>query len=593
MIIIKNISINPTCITNKGKTYLNVKCLVFTKNDFASIKSVWLDLYHTSLFKIHKLESDISNMLLPSGEGYYYTTIEIPALIDTGTYHLPIVAVDSKGAKGRYFGSFIVNYERNPYLKYFSNPEFHKGFENISNQKFTSNNYIEVLDDGENALKKRLELIESATKQINLQTYTLGHIGAGGKILDALLKKCDQGVEINIILNADTQIPTSPISTIKLKLNQLVDDWAKDDETGIIEWLSKEFLYKKFGIDKKRKINLLLFDAEVLKDDDTSTISDKKQTDHWLEKIVKEGIPKLSEYTKPGNWKAYFQGPGGLPAFPLLDYAIHEKIMVVDGQKAIVGGRNLEDKYYTTWIDLDLYLEGQIVNDIQKGFLNSFKEISNKKNHDLLPEKLLCAQEHDKGIKSIFIQSRPWKREYNTLNALVYAIQTCTKRLYIRSQYIVLPDSLLRDAILDARKRNVDVRILTNSYKTSQKLNFGSGWFVTLNYLESLLDAGIKIFIYKGIEDENAPQPYNHIKEFIFDGKICAIGSFNLSLRSCYIESENLIFIDDRKFSVTREAYFLSKLETDMIEVTKEYYQKQKTLHKAKMEIVQVIDLLF
>ena len=591
MVTIKNISVTPDVVSHNGKHDISVSCIVFTANEKASIESVFIDLYHSQLFSHYPMTP--IQILQPTNDGEYSGTFSIPILMDTGVYHLPIVAIDSLNSTGRSIGQFSVTYSHNNDSPFIYSSEFKTQFETITQTSFIPNNAIEVLENGNHALLKRLELIQSAKKQINLQTYILGHTGDGGKLLDALLQKSDEGVEVNIILNADTQIPTSAISTLRLKMNQYFHELAREDESGIIEWISNDILDNRLkSLNKTGGINLVLFDAGLLKNEEICPVSNQKQTDHWLEKSFKEVIPQLNDLTRPKDWQAFFKGPGGLPSLPLLDYAIHEKIMVVDDQFAIVGGRNLEDHYFSSWVDLDLFIQGPLVQNIQDGFFKTFQLITtNMDNERKSPITSPC--ESKDNCLAMFIQSRPWKREYQTLHSLIYAIQCSKKRICIRSQYVVLPDSLLRDALMDAVRRGVVVRIITNSYRTSKKLNMGAGYYVTLHHLEKLLDAGIQVFEHKGIDKEDVVQPYHHTKEFIFDGHLCAIGSFNLSLRSCYIESENLVYICDPLFSAKREVQFLSDMNCQTIEITNAYYADLKKQFKRRIELSQYVDLLF
>jgi len=291
-----------------------------------------------------------------------------------------------------------------------------------------------------------------------------------------------------------------------------------------------------------------MFQGRLIEDKKGSPTRSADTTVHWLRRILVSRSTKIDEDPDLSYFFEQFHGPGGLPALPLLDYAIHEKIMVVDGKYAVVGGRNMEEQYFTHWIDLDLYIEGDLVHDIQRSFLTSFKKISLHKENVKLPREVFQSLPAENGLSAQFVKSRPWDHEYNTLISLVHAIQSCKDYFYAGSQYLILPDSLLHDAIINAAERGVDVRILTNSFHTSKNLNFAGGFFSSMNYLDDLISAGVRVYELRGLKEMREAQPYYHVKEFLFDGKLAAVGSFNLSLRSSYIESENLVFINDGSF---------------------------------------------
>jgi cardiolipin synthase A/B len=163
-------------------------------------------------------------------------------------------------------------------------------------------------------------------------------------------------------------------------------------------------------------------------------------------------------------------------------------------------------------------------------------------------------------------------------------------RVYISSQYIVLPDSLLRDAIQDAARRGLDVRILTNSLESAQDLGFSGGYFLTLNYLDEILKAGAKVYTVKGSRGD-LPSAYLHSKDFIIDGEWAAIGSFNLSIRSAYIESENLVTIMEPAIVGELEALFLDLVRTRATEITASDLKEQKEAHLPRISMARRLEL--
>jgi len=339
-----------------------------------------------------------------------------------------------------------------------------------------------------------------------------------------------------------------------------------------------------------------MFSADNVRQERLRDVNNTNSIAHWLKRIRRKRRAADNHDTSPElpDWLSQFKGPGGLPALPLLDFGSHEKILVVDGKEAILGGRNLEDKYFTHWIDLDLLLEGPVVNQIQQGYLRSYEAFSGDGNSHLLPrQRLYNGVPQADGIPALFVQGFPWEKEYRTLLCLVAAIQACSESFYASSQYLVLPDSLLLDALLDAAGRGVDIRILMNSFQTSREATFSSAYFASANYIEPLLTAGIKVYEINGTDEEDRPQPYYHVKEFLFDGNLAAIGSFNLSLRSCYVESEDLIFIHDKDFCSQREEVFLKRIHTQASELTPGQLKEIRTRHRRKIELSQHIDLLF
>ncbi len=595
LVVIKNVRALPPIVHNDGSDRVKVRCRVFSGNENASIQSVKLDWRHTMLFATHDFHPDPACTLAPSGEGDYQVEVSIPYLMDTGRCRVPILAVDSAGGSGRKICEIEISYARPLGMPEISSAEFIPLLERVGGASFCVGNSVEYLDDGPDALARRLSMIHEAGEQINLQTYTLGHTGAASEILKALAAKIEQRVEVNVLLNADSQIPTSPISAMRLRLGRFFKELTRTLNEDIEKLPSIEEIIQHFqgALDAGGGVNMVFFRGRALSETSATTLDKDAAVSHWLMKILREETPEIRGIDLLEQYLPSFKGPGGLPSVPLLDWAIHEKIMVADGKRAIVGGRNIEDPYFTSWRDLDLYFEGPIVDRIQNGFVSNFKEAAKTQNEDALPRQLPPSTQDGKGVAALFVQSRPWSRQYRTMFSLACAMQAAVKRIYISSQYIILPDCLLREVLVDAANRGVDVRIVTNSLKTGREVHMAAGYFATLNYLAKLLDAGIRVYEVKGIDDEHARQPYHHSKEYLFDGMLAAAGSFNLSLRSSYIESENLVFIYDSGICEKRESLFLEFLGKQCNEVTPRHVSDSKTLHKTKIDLASYLELLY
>jgi len=591
MIVIKNICITPNQIPNDGNARIHVRCMVFTKTDHAVITSVWVDMLHTELYQTYTLQPNTNQWIKQTREGEYFGSFLIPWLMDTGKYLLIVRAKNDKDETGRAVKEFEIYYRR-PDSLYIRSPIFQKRLENLTKAQFIENNTCKLLVNGDEALQTRLQLIGQAKSQINIQTYMLGQTGAGRKILNELFKKRAEGVEINLILNADTQI-SSPISTIQIKLNQLIGDLVKEDETGLVEWLSHEVLDLSWiKTADKGGINVLMLKGDLLKGPRPAHESGMKKADFWLEKLIKDGLPKITEKSLPKDWKSFFRGPGGLPSMPLLDYAVHEKLMIIDGKTAIVGGRNLENQYFHDWFDLECLITGPAVNAIQMGFLKTFQSILPKSNINQPKTIYSTEKQYHNNHSVLFVQSRPWQREYCTLKSIAASIQAATSHCYMRTQYIVLPDCFLKEVLINEAQRGLDIRIIINSFQTSQHLNFGVGYFVTLNYIKSLIDAGIRIYEQKGLPDKNG-KDYHHTKEFMFDQQLMALGSFNVTIRSSYIESENLLFTNNIELCKHRESCFLEDIAHQTTEINSSYLTYLRNQHRSKMDLSQLVDILF
>jgi phosphatidylserine/phosphatidylglycerophosphate/cardiolipin synthase-like enzyme len=606
-VIVKNVKTTPAFADNDGRTAAACSCVVFTAADDAAVVSAEIDLSPLAGPPRAPLKPRAGQRLPGTNDGAYAARFTVPQLTDPGRYELPIAARDSAGNAGAGRARFDVIYRRPDYRGGPLAPDNQRALARLAGSPIAPGNRVEVLADGAAAMDKRLAMLAAAKKQINLQTYLFDREVGGARFYDALLARFNAGVQANIILNADTQIPAALLSTLRLSFHHLLSEIS--EFLGTLRPTTpaeREFLsWQKRLAEWKKSVNLILFSGSRLRERGLAPLRRGEPLAVWLQKMLddaapidpelpageeRRGIERRSE--EPRN-EELFQGPGGLPALPLLDYATHEKILAVDGAQAIVGGRNLTDEYFSRWIDADLWLEGPIVGHVQKGFFRSFGEFADDPAKRVRPAAPARGGPAAGGSPVQFVQSRPWLGDVRTLRALVTAFQMAQHRIFAYSQYLVLPDSLLLDALLDAARRGVEVKILTNSQTTAQDVNFGTGYFVTLNHLLRLLEAGVRVYLLDGDPSSKNGQPYMHVKEFLIDGQLACFGSFNLSMRSCFIESENLVNVFDPAVAEAEESRFWNRISRRATEATTAFVRDQIRLHRGKLEIARALELLF
>jgi phosphatidylserine/phosphatidylglycerophosphate/cardiolipin synthase-like enzyme len=593
-IFLKSLTASPSSVPNDGTGRVGVSVVVFSAAEGATITEVsaQIDLPASNP---RPMEPDPREFLTSSGEGLYRLSLPVPLLTDPGEYTVTVRATDSAGAAAEVTAPLVVSYRRPDYAGgplAAGNPEL---LARLSGAELRDGNLVRSLSSGADALRARMEMIESARRQINLQTYALDADGNCGKLIEAIRRQAAAGVEVNVILNLDSQLAVSARAALQLSLDRMGRD-LRELVRSVDQALASRALLRELSAGILEALgpetagpglNLILADDQAILGEPEEEI---RRRPVWLEKMSAEPRPKNGDERR--NQRG-FRGPGGLPSLPLLSYAVHEKILVVDGRRAIVGGRNLEDRYFSHWLDRDVYLEGPVAADVQRGFGRSFRDLARNLGRPGEIGKLPPDLARRGDTRAIFIQSRPWLQEYHTLRYLVTAFQMAQRHIYISSQYLVLPDSLLRDALLDAAGRGVEVVILTNSYATIQEVGIAAGYFISLHYLEPLLAAGIRIFEINGPEHDGQPLPYLHSKEFLIDGELAAIGSFNLSIRSCYIESENLVVVLDPEFAAAEEKLFLELVRGRATEITPDYLDRQRQTFRSKISLARYLELLY
>ena len=415
----------------------------------------------------------------------------------------------------------------------------------LSVSRMVPGNHIHVLDHGPSAFNRWIDTLRSANTSILLQTYYLEDVGRCANLINILKDKAAQGVAVAVIITRYSQLGKSPLTYLKLK---------------------------RAGIDV-----LLVGDIGFPKNRTPGQ-------DSWLNRLLEEDRI-FKSLPREAPFRQWFEDQKNKDL--MVDYALHEKMLIVDGKSAITGGRNLSDCYFFWWKDIDIALAGPIVTELGKAFERNWNEFGGKP----LPTAPFTPETFPEGITLRLTQSRPWVGVYNNLDMLCGAIDMAKQRVYISSQYLALPPKLSQ-ALTEAAARGVDVRILTNSLETGHEVNLSLCHFISLNYYRELLHAGASIFEYQCPPGQKL-RPYCHSKQFIIDGKFLSIGSFNLSIRSSYLESELMFGIPDSSLAQIQESKFLKDLEQHAHRVNLDDYTKEEKAYRVFMDIARHLEILY
>lgn len=147
----------------------------------------------------------------------------------------------------------------------------------------------------------------------------------------------------------------------------------------------------------------------------------------------------------------------------------------------------------------------------------------------------------------------------HTTETLAGLIAHAQHTLDIQSPYLIVTDEGL-ELLKAAVKRGVKIRILTNSLASNDNLSSFGGY---QKVRKSLLDAGVHIFEFKpnakgrdsimtgALKEKPGFKPIFglHAKSMVIDGKITAIGTFNMDPRSANLNTECATIITSEKIA--------------------------------------------
>ena len=229
-----------------------------------------------------------------------------------------------------------------------------------------------------------------------------------------------------------------------------------------------------------------------------------------------------------------------------VNYRNHRKLVVVDGRIGFVGGMNLAERYlkgvpWGIWKDIMMQVEGKAVYGLQMAFLTDWYAT----DHSLITSSSYFPQMEDKGISLMqVVTSDPVGEWKDIMQGLLIAITSAQKYVYIQSPYL-LPTEPILLALKTAAAAGVDVRIMIPEKSDSRMVHWG-----TMSYLQELMEAGIKIYMYQ--------KGFLHSKLIVCDDCLSSVGSTNMDFRSFEHNFEVNAFMYDRTSALMLKDIFLS-----------------------------------
>jgi cardiolipin synthase len=245
----------------------------------------------------------------------------------------------------------------------------------------------------------------------------------------------------------------------------------------------------------------------------------------------------------------------------------HVRAVVVDGEVGYTGGFGLADywlgdgKRPNQWRDSNVRFEGPAVMSLQAAFAAAWAECTGELIAGATYFPTAAFRHDDGGVDAGVFFASPTAGSTPAERYVALSIASARKTLYVANSYFV-PDDDFRALLVAARRRGVDVRILTVSDETDVKTTLWAG----RGRYEQLLAAGIRMYEY---------QPtMMHSKTFIVDGMWGSIGSMNFDNRSLAFNNESsLVFLDSTQ-GAEMNATFMDDL-TRSKEITLAEFRKR------------------
>jgi len=211
-----------------------------------------------------------------------------------------------------------------------------------------------------------------------------------------------------------------------------------------------------------------------------------------------------------------------------LNNRTHRKLLIVDGAIGFTGGVGIADQWRghaqdpDHWRDMHLRIEGPVVAQLQAGFMNNWIKTTGRVLHGTQYYPALWPAGNHK--MHMFVSSPSGG---NTSMQLMYllAVAAATKTIDLQAAYFI-PDRLMNEALVNATKRGVKIRLLVpDRYTDSAMIRLASK-----RQWGTLLAAGVEIYLYE--------KTMMHNKMLILDRLMVSVGSTNFDMRSFNLNDE-------------------------------------------------------
>lgn len=283
---------------------------------------------------------------------------------------------------------------------------------------------------------------------------------------------------------------------------------------------------------------------------------------------------------------------------------LHDKLLIVDKSLALIGGRNIGDKYFDDKSQTEQYSKDRdviVYSTSSNSEASSIKDMENYYNytfnytHSKFAVQKLTKRKKSKGLRLknelsdsyikfkekhiTEIEKTNWENETQKTNGIKFVFNPIARgnqdpwvlrkllslasqakeTILIQSPYVIFSNNMInkfKDYEFDTSK----IKILTNSLASSPNPIAFAGYY---NSKKIIVDSKAALYEYQG------PQSL-HGKTYIFDNKISAVGSFNFDARSSYINSEIMVIIYSEQFAKQLIGYVDIDLKNSL-RVTKDY----------------------
>ncbi len=362
-----------------------------------------------------------------------------------------------------------------------------------------------LLETNESAWEERIRLLSHARERIVLVSFDIRPGESTKDILSVLLNRADAGVQIRILVDGFS-------TAIRMEGQELFYALSSHPNVEIRS-------YNKLNPLLPWKLQGRMHDKYVIVDDEAYILGGRNTFDYFIgtytDKHVSQDREVLVYNTKPGSQEsslreleAYFEGVWNLEVCS----PFHNDEALARKQKVKDAVLMLQERYT------------QLTKDYPRLF-----------------DEYPAYEERTYETGSIRLLSNPtgiYAKEPLVFYQLIQVMKQAQQCVVIQSPYVVC-NAYMCEALTGLKQMVPDIKILLNSVEN------GDNFVASSDYLRNkgmLVEIGIPLYEYDGGTS-------NHGKSILIDDDLSIIGSYNLDLRSSYLDTELMLVIESRELN--------------------------------------------
>lgn len=300
------------------------------------------------------------------------------------------------------------------------------------------------------------------------------------------------------------------------------------------------------------------------------TFGARKLPDRYWQQLRAAGVQVV--FYNPFDWRAPANFAG----------RTHRKLLIIDGQKALIGGAGISDLWdgqeksddHQPWLDVEVALEGEVVAVLSAQFQKHWQghrlaggqvsALDMQPVNNAPPLEGAIAAQGASSKLLVVPGTRPSYRASSIEMLKQTLIASARQRLWLSSPYF-LPNKSARHLLIAAQRAGVDVRILTTGSASDKK----PVYYASAEVYGTLLKAGIRIFEY---------QPSMlHAKMLLVDDRWVNTGSANFDYRS-FLHNDELDIVASHPELVTQVQQFFQQGFAQSEQVSLRQWQRRSWL---------------